>query len=994
MLLDAHGRPIRQGPAQMQDRVFDAAAGETSGYTLPEDRTLSPEFRQDLARELERVQQRMDELGASGMSLDGFVNELTGLGTTWGDKTRGGLDGGPEFRLLRMSGYAAEQRTRGSDLGQNIVNKTPDEMTRNGWDLEIQPDDDDDEQERLSDANGAPPSKAAPPPPAPPAPPPAPGPLPKLNDQGIEIAGVMEEWAKDLKVARMVNQALRYERSHGGGVVFLGVDDGQDDLTTPLDIARVKKLSHLTAMTGGWDGEVVMWRPYNDPRKARYGEPEIFQVRNTNVQIARPPAPGETRPVSQLIPMGPTGPTIWYVHESRFLIFDGKPSSRSAQQEMRGWGDSIFTRVNEPLAQYEQAWNAVAVLISEFSIATLSIKNLSRALAEKGQAARQAFIEYARFQAITQSVARMRFIDADEKMERVTASIVGIADVIREWNLRLAAAVDQPVSLLFGQVKGALGGDSGQTDVRFFYDRIQSDQESRLRPALERLYTIGFRSTQGPTQGREPAKWHLKFRPLWQSTAGETADLRLKTSQADASDIEHQIITPEEVAATRYGGAEYNPGPVVLDVEGRMKATAAYQPPSPAGKKGPPPPLAAPAASSPTKPAGNTPPLYLQPLPMTAMPSSPVTGDPQSTPSNIGQTDDTGEPRGDEQGHEPAGSPEGGQFMSTSGGGSSGKPATPAPSGTKRKQAPMAPAPTKPVARVEKGGKMVPGAATGAQLAPEVRSRLKELGVRKLPSAHIAEVLISPTLTTGDPNKSALIKWRDDKGKIQSGYSREHERVQSEIKFARAEKAEPKIDAALEKTRELALTSSAHAAVVVIAETGLRPGSNESLISHGHYGVTTMEARHVTIADGKAHIEYVGKASEINHAIIDHPGTVAALQAHLAGKAPTDRVLPASKSSVRAAAPKGVLLKDMRTVMGTRTAVKDLERRLPDLTGDRKVDARNVAKLIREVSTVVATQLNNSPPMARKSYINPRVFKEWGAKHGLPPEWVKGPYDA
>lgn len=677
MLLDWTGRPLQHA---LVDPIYDPRV-QDGGHALPMDRFPTAEFRRDLAAELDRA--RVDSAGAAlgldGVNLDGFVNELTGLGTTWGDKTLGGQAGGPTFDLYRMRGFEAELRARGSDLGRNIVDKIPDEMTRAGWSVEVQPSDDEEETadpalhadacrrhparaaagwrkhaEQLDRddraralhlarrwdqvAAGTVPTAAAPPPP--------PGALPPLNDRGIALAEAMKRLEKDLGVGAAINQALRYERQHGGGAVLLGVDDGVEDLTVPLDLARVRRVTHLTAMTGGWDGEVVMWRPYNDPRKAKYGRPEIYQVRNTSVQLARPPAPGETRPVSQLIPQGPTGPTIFYVHESRFLIFDGQPVSRASQQEMQGWGDSVFTRVNQVLSDYSQTWNAVAVLLSEFSIATLSIKGLARALAEKGAAARQAFLEYARFQAVLQSVARMRFIDADEQFQRVTASVAGVAEMLREWSLRLAAAADMPVSLLFGQVKGGLG-DAGSTDIRFFYDRIAAQQQNRLLPQLERFYRIAWKSKDGPSRGVEPEHWSVVFKPLWQPTALEKADLRLKTAQGDATEIAAQVVTPEEVAATRYGGAEYNSGPVVLDVEGRRaQARRTRAPPPPPRLPAPPEPAATPpnGHGGVVMPQAMRQPLHQPVPPMTAMPSDPLTGDPQSTPSNIGQTGAGGRP--------------------------------------------------------------------------------------------------------------------------------------------------------------------------------------------------------------------------------------------------------------------------------------------------------------------------------------------------------------
>ena len=685
MLLDRYGRALQREDIR-QDSIYDPAAGETAGYKLPDHRQPTPEFVANVMSESDYWAKRIDDAMAPA-HLDGFVNALSGIGDPTRDKSKGGAFSGPQFVLTQLTNCDAENRYRGTDIGRNLIERIPDEMTREGWDLLVQPSDEDAESagnpRAAMDAAMRAPRRAAAGwrlvarrldgmlraaaetraqrwdavaaglPVAPAALKPPPGPLPKLNDEGIDLATAMDKFTAEIGLVAAVNQALRYERAFGGGCVFIGVDDGLP-LTAPLDLDRVRAVTHLTAFTGGWDGEAVMWRPYPVGVDAKYGKPEIFQVRNTSVQVARPPAPGEG-PVKQIQYWGPTGPTIWYVHESRFLIFDGEPTSRPAQQEMRGWGDSLFTRVNDTLSQYEQTWNAVAILMQDFSVSTLAIKGLARSLSEHGQAARNQFIQYAQLQALFTSVARMRFIDADEKFERVTASVAGMADILDKMNLRLAACADTPMSVLFGQNSGGLG-DADSAALRGFYDKIGGRQERRLRPQLERFYKIAWRAKNSPTKGVEPTKWGVRFRPLWKTTALEQAQVRQALSAADVAEIGAQIITPEEVAATRYGGIEYGTGPIVLDVDARRPAEfvpAAEQAPTDRNAN-----VAAveetaqkPLAQSTQMARGvdltgetNSQELYLPVLPMTAMPSNPLTGDPQSIETTAGETGAGGKP--------------------------------------------------------------------------------------------------------------------------------------------------------------------------------------------------------------------------------------------------------------------------------------------------------------------------------------------------------------
>lgn len=301
---------------------------------------------------------------------------------------------------------------------------------------------------------------------------------------------------------------------------------------------------------------------------------------------------------------------------------------------------------------------------------------------------------------------------------------------------------------------------------------------------------------------------------------------------------------------------------------------------------------------------------------------------------------------------------------------------------------------TTPKSRLEVGGKLRPSAGAGAQLEPRIRERLKELGVSKLPAAHIAEIQVSRGLYDDKgAHKGALIKWKDDKGRTQSAYSKQHDDEQAKKKWARVLQNAPKVDAALEEMKQKAQTSPAHAAAVVMQNTGLRPGSNKSVKEEGHYGITTLEGRHVRFEGDKAHLEFVGKQGKLNTATIDDPAVVSALRKHSEGKGPNDRVFAgATVEAIRATTPKGVKLKDLRTIAATRHAEKELaEVGAPKLTGDLKQDARAVASVLKAVATSVSKRLNNTPTMARKSYIHPKVVSDWAKKHGIGEEIIKWP---
>jgi hypothetical protein len=145
---------------------------------------------------------------------------------------------------------------------------------------------------------------------------------------------------------------------------------------------------------------------------------------------------------------------------------------------------------------------------------------------------------------------------------------------------------------------------TGESDIRNYYDRLSGDQERQLRPAIERIDEILFRSVLGGM----PKNYAMKFRPLWQMTDKEKAEIEKLRAERDQIYILQGII-PEKVPAQELLDLKTYRSLTQKDVDlvARMAAMAAALPtagvpgsPQPGGKK-------APLAGLPQKPLGGGP---------------------------------------------------------------------------------------------------------------------------------------------------------------------------------------------------------------------------------------------------------------------------------------------------------------------------------------------------------------------------------------------------
>ena len=498
--------------------------------------------------------------------LDDYVNPLTGVGDYAHDKMLGGRSaGGLDVIVREFTQRDSEARWRGSDLGCRLIEAIPDEMTREGWELSVQPSDDEEtkpgkgkpgdkpkpgekpgpgDKSAREDAFGADPM-------AMPEAPKNPKPIEPADDEPQQICEDVEAKMEELGAQEAITRALQYERAYGGAVILMGVDDGKGDLTKPLDEEAIDDITFLNVFGGGRDGECIAWSYYNDPRSGKFGQPEVYQIRNL-IPVSQSPVPGsKARPQA-------IKEATFYVHESRLLVFPGTAVSNRARVDARGWGDSIFTRVDEVLSQYSQTWGGVANLMSQFHMDVLKMSGLAIGMAGGDKASKgNPLATRARLINQTKSIARMLVIDSEEEFERATATLAGVHDVLREFGVRLAAAADMPVTLLMGTSPGGLSA-TGESDIRFFYDRIGARQKRFLLPILRRLYKLVMLAKEGPTEGEEPEMWNIKFNPLRQLSELEQAELRKTVAETDKIYIDAGVLSAEEVAASTYGGSEWS----------------------------------------------------------------------------------------------------------------------------------------------------------------------------------------------------------------------------------------------------------------------------------------------------------------------------------------------------------------------------------------------------------------------------------------------------
>ena len=345
----------------------------------------------------------------------------------------------------------------------------------------------------------------------------------RCGDAAMEtaIADMHRRWRTDERLAG----AWTWARVFGGGAVFVGADDGQDPMM-PLDTARIRSIRFLVTLDRR---DLVPLTFISDKLAPNYGDPETFQL----IRYAAGGAAANA-----------------IVHASRIVRFEGSLTTLRRRVQLRGWGESELQRLYDVLAKFNGSWEATGALLMEASQGVFKMKNLFAMMASDKRDVLKTRLE---MMDLARSVSRSILVDADgESFERIeVGALTGLAQVLDKFLLMLAGAAEIPVTILMGQAPAGLSA-TGDSDVRWFYDRVKSAQASILGPRLLHLTRLMLAAHDSPTGGVVPSDLSVEFAPLWQMTPLEQATLRNQVAQTDTAYITAGVLTPEEVATSRF----------------------------------------------------------------------------------------------------------------------------------------------------------------------------------------------------------------------------------------------------------------------------------------------------------------------------------------------------------------------------------------------------------------------------------------------------------
>jgi phage-related protein (TIGR01555 family) len=446
-----------------------------------------------------------DRMRKVAARIDGYVNAVTALGTARDKMSYNRFVRGRQLDTETLDSLYSE-----NDIAARVCDVVPDEELRQGYDIVVAPDADDESGNALDDASS-------------------------VSEDVHDAADALDLQSKFI-------EARVWGRVFGGGALLLGADDGatveNGRLKEPLNEKAIATFDHINVLDRRYMSPVTF---YSDPTDPKFGKPKTF--------IITPQA------ASSLAAARAMRGTV-EMHETRLVVFGGTRTSIRTRQANGGWDTSVLQRMNKTLEQFGVSWDALAHMLQDASQGIFKMRGFIDALAGNETSLVMQRLD---MMDMARSVVRAVILDEEgESFERQKYSWQGVDKPYQMFMLRMAASARMPVTIMMGQSPAGMDA-TGESDIRWFYDTIRTSQTNEVKPALEYILRLIMLAKSGPTSGSVPDSWGVTFPSLWQPTPSEQADIEKKYAERDAIYLDRDVVTPEEIAVSRFTADGWRP---------------------------------------------------------------------------------------------------------------------------------------------------------------------------------------------------------------------------------------------------------------------------------------------------------------------------------------------------------------------------------------------------------------------------------------------------
>lgn len=309
----------------------------------------------------------------------------------------------------------------------------------------------------------------------------------------------IEDIEENLRLPQKVRKALSMARLYGGSGIYFSIKN--DDPSLPLDISAVGRgdLEFVTVLpkTVLTAGTIEL-----DPLSQNYGKPKWYEITSGTSGTVR-------------------------VDPSRIAIFVG--TEFLTQQETvvgadQGWGDSVLMAAYDAVRNADSTGANIASMVYEAKVDVLQIPELASIMANPRT--RKALEDRVMLSAQLKGNNGMLVIDGEETYEQKTFNFAGLPEISYQALQAVSGSADIPLTRFLGQSPAGLSS-TGESDLKNYYDSVNSMQRLVITPALHNLDQCLVRSALGDY----PEDVYYEWSSLWQMSDEQKSNISKQTAE-------------------------------------------------------------------------------------------------------------------------------------------------------------------------------------------------------------------------------------------------------------------------------------------------------------------------------------------------------------------------------------------------------------------------------------------------------------------------------
>lgn len=315
-----------------------------------------------------------------------------------------------------------------------------------------------------------------------------------------EMQDALDRVERQTRTRARLNEGMRWGRLYGGAAGLIMIK-GQEDLSKPLDLDMV--------FPGSFQGLYILDR---------------WQGVTPNMEVVF--EGGDPVPESYSI-TDARGYTVTNVHHSRLIRFTGRDLPFLEKVAEMYWGESEVEALYKDVVAHDNVSANMAALTFQANINTMEYKGLEQLFSIGSTQAQRRFWNVMQAQSVLRSNFGTQLVEEGTKLTNTQYTFTGLQEVYESMALNLCGASHYPMTKLFGRSPSGLNA-TGESDLKNYYDYVDSQREAKVRPVLQKLLPVLAMSAWGFV----PDDLDFTFPPLWTPTATETAEIALKKAQA------------------------------------------------------------------------------------------------------------------------------------------------------------------------------------------------------------------------------------------------------------------------------------------------------------------------------------------------------------------------------------------------------------------------------------------------------------------------------